>query len=371
VIYKKTLVVLYLLFCFAEVCFSQQESEITWRSPIENNFDVVNGQGWPNETKSNYHRFPLRAKEKLRKPVWDLSKQSAGLSIRFLTNADSIFVRYKLKGEISLPHMQSTGVSGLDLFAKSYNKQWIRCVGKYAINKNSSYKFAIEDEYNSYKDTGREFQLFLPLYNEVLELEIGVNQQFLFDVLPIKKEKPIVVYGTSISQGACASRPGMAWTNILERRLNTPLINLGFSGNGELEPTIIDLISEIDAKLYILDCLPNLDPYTDNIYKLVLDAVKKLKERKPDIPIILTDHIGYVSSLLNRKNRYKENKINVSMERAFYKLQNEGYIKIYILKKEAIDFCSDSYVDDIHPNDYGMIKYADAYQNLIEKILKN
>ena len=92
--------------------------------------------------------------------------------------------------------------------------------------------------------------------------------------MPLSMEKPVVVYGTSIAQGACATRPGLAWTAILERKLDRPLINLGFSGSGQLEKSVIDLMAEIDAKLYILDCLPNLTSgagFTD-------DEVEKRKQ---------------------------------------------------------------------------------------------
>jgi GDSL-like Lipase/Acylhydrolase family len=97
------------------------------------------------------------------------------------------------------------------------------------------------------------------LYNSVQWMEIGIQEGTLFNPLPTRKEKPIVVYGTSIAQGGCASRPGMAWPAILGRKLDRPLINLGFSGNGRLEKEVIDLMIEIDAKLFVLDCLPNLD----------------------------------------------------------------------------------------------------------------
>jgi hypothetical protein len=89
-------------------------------------------------------------------------------------------------------------------------------------------------------------------------MKIGVPEDKNFSPLPLNKKKPIVVYGTSIAQGACASRPGMAWTAILGRRMNIPLINLGFSGNGKLEKEMLDLIAEIDAEVYILDCLQNM-----------------------------------------------------------------------------------------------------------------
>jgi len=84
----------------------------------------------------------------------------------------------------------------------------------------------------------------------------------------------------------------MAWTTILERNLERPVVNLGFSGNGRLEPALIDLMAEIDAKLYILDCLPNLNPEKDDVHQLTMAAVKKLRAKRPTIPIILSAHIG-------------------------------------------------------------------------------
>lgn len=89
-------------------------------------------------------------------------------------------------------------------------------------------------------------------------MQVGVPGNALFNPMAIREEKPIVVYGTSIAQGGCASRPGMAWPALVGRKLDRPLINLGFSGNGRLEKEVIDLIAEIDAKVYVLDCLPNL-----------------------------------------------------------------------------------------------------------------
>ena len=99
--------------------------------------------------------------------------------------------------------------------------------------------------------------LYLPLYNEVSKLEIGVPTSTSFFFVPTTGESPIILYGTSIAQGACASRPGMAWGNIVSRTLNWPLINLDFSGNGKLETEIISLICEQRPSIVILDCMPN------------------------------------------------------------------------------------------------------------------
>jgi lysophospholipase L1-like esterase len=365
----KNRILLLLLFVF-NISFAQDTTEIKWWNPANSEFPVISGQFWSNEIKSVYNRLPERAEESVRRAVWRLSKQSAGLSIRFWTNANSIHVKYKVRGNVSMPHMPSTGVSGLDLYGKSHDGEWLRCWGSYAVDKASNYHFIIDEDSDAYSNHGNEYQLFLPLYNEIETLEIGVNKESSFEVLPIRKEKPVVAYGTSICQGACASRPGMAWTNILERKLERPVINLGFSGNGKLEPELIDLMTEIEAKVYILDCLPNLNPDKDETYQLTLNAVKKLKEERPEVPVILTAHIGYANELTNKGRNDEHIKLNKALYRAFNTLKSEGYTNIFLLQKDDLALEFDSFVDIIHPNDYGMIQYANAYEDLIREIVE-
>ena len=366
----KKIITLLLTFFVVNISFSQEKTEIKWWNPANTQHPVIAGHAWPNEARSVYHRLPARAEKHVREVVWELSKHSAGLSIRFWSNANSILVKYKVKGNVAMGHMPSTGVSGLDLYSKSYDGEWLRCWGSYSIDTLSNYNFIIDENAESYKKHGREYQLFLPLYNEVGTLEIGINEESFFEVLPIRKEKPIVSYGTSICQGACASRPGMAWTNILERRLERPVINLGFSGNGILEPELIDLMTEIDARLYILDCMPNINPDKDDAYLLTVESVKKLKEKRPDVPVILTAHIGYADGFTNQKSRNKCIELNKALDKAVNTLISEGFTKVFLLQKESLGLNFDMYVDKIHPNDYGMVQYANAYEDLIREILE-
>ncbi|MDH3710827.1 MAG: SGNH/GDSL hydrolase family protein [Cyclobacteriaceae bacterium] len=365
----KSTIILLLTISIVQSSFAQENADIKWWNPAESEFPVVSGQAWPHEVQSTFHRLPARAQEQVRTAVWDLSRQSAGLSVRFWTNASRIQIQYQVTGKVAFPHMPATGVSGVDLYSKSYDGEWMRCWGSYEIDKESSYSFVIDNTDESYSKYGREYQLFLPLYNEVEALLIGVDPSSVFEALPIRQEKPIVTYGTSICQGACASRPGMAWTNILERKLERPLVNLGFSGNGRLEPELIDLLAEIDAKLYILDCLPNLRPGEHDTYQLTLNAVKKLREKRPEVPIILTAHVGYADHLTNKKSGDKYLELNKELSRAFNHLKSEGYTKIFHLRKEDLGLNFDSYVDTIHPNDLGMLQYANAYENLIREVL--
>lgn len=362
---------LILLFCFqlSFQTFSQDANQLQWWSPAQSEFPVIAGQAWADEVPSIYHRLPARSESNVREAVWNLSKQSAGLSIRFWSNSDTIAVRYKVSRGIAMPHMPATGVSGLDLYSKSYDGEWLRIWGKYSIKEESEYIFIPNETSQKYAQFGREYQLFLPLYNEVTELEIGVVKEATFEPLPIRREKPIVAYGTSICQGACASRPGMAWTNILERKLERPVMNLGFSGNGRMEPEIIELLTEIDAKAYILDCLPNLSPDQHDVYQLTLDAVHLMKSKRPEVPIILTEHVGYADALTNMKNFDHVKRLNEAYKKAFLALKQEGVTGVFLLEKEALGLGFDSFVDIIHPNDFGMIQYADAYEELLLEIL--
>src|SRR5690606_36947126 len=206
-----------------------QNNKVTWRNPLNQKVDVVQGQGWAQELKGTYQRLPDRMQSQVRPVVWRLSKDNAGVFVEFETNAPKFEVRYAVNGPVSMHHMPSTGVSGVDLYAKGANG-WEWAAGKYSFKDTISYRFE-----NLKVGDGKTFLLYLPLYNSLKWLEIGVENQYSFEFLPLKSEKPIIVYGTSIAQGACASRPGLAWTSILGRKLNMPIVNMAFSGNGRLE----------------------------------------------------------------------------------------------------------------------------------------
>ncbi len=364
---KKT--ILMILFISTINLTAQNNENLKWYNQHSTEFPSISNQGWQIGLQSKYHRLPLKAKSQLREVVWDLSKNSAGLSLKFITNSKKINIKYEVKGDIAFPHMPATGVSGIDLYYKTKDNKFLKCWGNYSIDDSTKYSFFINNEFPDYNKNGAEYTLLLPLYNEIENLEIGLEKSAFLKPLPLSLSKPIVAYGTSICQGACASRPGMAWTNILERRLGIPVINLGFSGNGKLEQAIIKLMTEINAAVYILDCLPNLDSSKDDVFNLTVKAVKTLRQQHPKTPIILCSHIGYSNSEVDKWYKNKALSLNNDLEKAYDHLISEGFKDIYLIKKEDIKLSSCSYVDYIHPNDHGMIKYADVYEALIQKIL--
>lgn len=319
-----------------------------------------------------FHRLPVSMKDSVRRPVWNLSENTAGEFIHFKTSATEISVRYTLaSNNFSMPHMPSTGVSGLDLFAIDVNGNWNWAPGRYHFGDTCSYRFS--NLFLAKNHTGvSEFYLYLPLYNSVKWLSVGVNEKDSFAFLEKRKEKPIVAYGTSIMQGAVASRPGLAWTNILQRNIDRTVINLGFSGNGRFEKPIFDLMAQVDAELYILDCMPNLTRgiSDEEVKERVTYGLKKLRERNPNVPILFTEHaIGYAPFYMDTARLNEYHRSSLVIEKIFNDLQKTGIGNIYLLTDKDIGFDINSTTEGLHPNDIGMMKYAVAYEKKVREIL--
>lgn len=350
--------------------FAQSKKEYKVWNPASDTVKVLEGQGWSGQLKDYYDRLPTRAEQSVRKEVWNLSKNSAGLKLRFRTNAEEIIVKYLVTGPLQMAHMPTTGVSGVDLYSKTVNGKWLWAAGKFSFGDTIVYKYTNLTK-NDQGVNNREYHLYLPLYNSVKWMEIKVSNESQLTPLSVRKDKPIVVYGTSIAQGACATRPGLAWANILERKLDRPFINLGFSGNGRLETDLVQLMTEVDAKLYVLDCLPNLTAgyiSTNELKKRIVNSIALLQEKRPETPILLTDHSGYTDEGINnvRKKEYQD--VNLVLKETFDSLVAKGVKNIYRLSKEEINQDIETMVDGVHPNDIGMMRYADAYETKIRAI---
>lgn len=341
--------------------------ELKWFNPIESNYPVIEGRGWQTDLANPYDRLPAKAEKTVRTAVWDLSKNTAGEYLNFKTSSKTIIIRYVVKGNLSLPHMPSTGVSGIDLYARDVNGIWQWAKGSFRFGDTCEYKFT--NLALSAKE--EEFRLYLPLYNTVSWLTIGVPANASFNAYELSNEQPIVLYGTSIMQGGCASRPGLAWANILGRKIDRPIINLGFSGNGQLEQPLIDLMNEQQAKLFVLDCMPNLSDKQKfaDLPNRITNAISSLQSKHPQTPILLTEHccgaaITNMDTAMINKYQWSSNMLSATYD----SLIKNGVKNIYLLTTSAIGFDAESTVDGTHPNDIGMMKYAEAYEQIIRKI---
>ena len=238
------------------------QAQMVWYDPMQAEGSVMQNQAFVEEIHG-YARLPKRAQAEVRDAVWSLAQHSAGEMIAFYTNSPDVEVRYATTSKsYAMNHMPATGVSGVDLYRIDSDGVEAYCAGRYTFGEDGvTYKFTGMPASPRHHKLGYEYRLYLPLYNGVKQMQIGVREGSEFRFIPTREERPIVLYGTSIAQGGCVSRPAMAWGTILQRALDLPLVNMGFSGNGRLEREVLNYICEMDARLYILDCLPNILEY--------------------------------------------------------------------------------------------------------------
>ncbi len=229
---------------------SQEQNNVIYFSK---DYFMLEGTQIADSLKENrYDRLPASHKERVRKPVWELSKASAGMSIRFYSNTTSIRVKWTVLNNNKMSHMAETGIKGIDLYFNNKNNwQYVDTAIPNGIDNQSLL-------INNMSSEMREFKMYLPLYDGLVNIEVGIDSNSVIKK-PLKSNlNSIVFYGTSITQGGCASRPGMVHTNIISRKLNMDCINFGFSGNGKMEQPINELISELNPNFYVIECLPNM-----------------------------------------------------------------------------------------------------------------
>lgn len=343
--------------------FAQESTEFNWYdlSKVYKHGKVFQ------KTHNPFQRFPDTMEKVVRPEVWNLSLNPAGVNIKFQTKADQIIIKYKVKGKIAFPHMPATGVSGIDLYLKNKNNKWQWVKGNYHFGDTISYRYQIANSSKKFK----EFMLYLPLYVTVEKMHLGVPQSNDVNIQKSESSLPMIIYGTSITQGACSSRPGNAWTNKLSRKTGIPILNFGFSGNGWLEPEILEYLVKQHAQVYILDCLANFDRPSlgpEETYKRLIYSVKKIRAFHPYTPIIFTDHAGYGDAKIYTPRKHAVDRLNKANHEAYDLLLRQGDQNIYLLTQQQIGLQSSDFVDGLHPTDGGMEKYAAAYFKLISEI---
>ena len=362
---KRILFALALLLGAAAYALAQPLAPFKWIDPLEQG-PVVHGVGW-DELRSGYVRLPARAHGVVRDEVWGLSLNSAGLSLVFESDAPEMIVLYGVKDGLNMFHMPSTGRSGIDLYAtdRDGRLRWVAPDFPAKVGNDTTRYIYSGISYYPEGSRSYEYHLYLPPYNTITWLKIGLPSDATLRFIPETRKHPVVIYGTSITQGACASRPGNGWTDIVERELGLPLVNLGFSGNGRLEPEVLSLIAEIDASLYILDTTPNLTRATD-IEDRILEAVRILRVRS-DCPILLVEHSGNVGEVASEaKAQFR--KANVQVRSAYETLRKRGIPEIYYMTHEELGLPMDGMVEGVHPNDLGMRALADGFEKKILEI---
>lgn len=353
-----------LLFTFVIVhmcnLVSGEKREIRW---VEATQLAVEGRAWTEGLADVYDRLPAATKGVVRDEIWKLAKHSSGILVHFTSNTTHLYVQWSINvARYSMPHMPSTGVSGVDLYIKDDGKwRWI---------KNGRPAQKIENQATLLTNLSaeeREYILYLPLYNAVRDVRIGVDNDAEINGV-VRKEKPIVFYGTSITQGACASRPGMSYPAILGRALDMPIINLGFSGNGRMEPEFMKFFVEIeDAAVFVIDTLPNMSP--SDVAERYEQGIALLRSRHPQTPIVMVENIVYTDSWLIDSRERRQRNSSATIREIFERLSAKDSNLYYVTGQELLGDDGEGTVDGTHPNDLGMMRIANHLEPVLRKIL--
>ncbi len=340
--------------------------ELVWHEVGTGKWEVE-GRGWTGEERRRYFdRLPAAAEGRVTSNVWNLSRDSAGMVARFKTDAASLWVDYELRSErLALAHMPATGVSGVDLYARDEADdgqwKWVQ------VTRPVATKVRVE-MITGLRPGAREYALYLPLYNGIEKLSVGVPEGAAFESLPPRAEKPVVFYGTSITHGACASRPGMVHTAILGRRLDVPVLNLGFSGNGKMDAAVGDLLARLDAAVFVIDCLPNMQP--DLVRERTIPLVKQLRAAHAKTPIVLVEDRRFTNSWITPVKAAFHDENHAALRAAFETLQKQGVTGLHYIPGDALyGTDSEGATDASHASDLGFMRQADIFEPVLKAAL--
>lgn len=303
-----------------------------------------------------YRRIPENVANSVSDEVLFLHTNTAGGRIRFRTNSKRVAIIAKMDGIGKMPHFALSGSAGFDMYVDD------RYAGSFIP------PFDIATEYESCLELDSEqmknITINFPLYSNLNELYIGIDEgATLQSPVPYRHTKPIVYYGSSITQGGCASRPGNSYESILSRLFDCDYVNLGFSGSAKAEDEMVQYISGLDMSVFVYDYDHNA-PSIEHLKKTHEKMFKAIRNKNPNLPIIIMSRPKYD---LDGQEQERLVIIRTTYENAV----SEGDKNVYFisgrqLMSKALD---NGTVDKVHPNDFGFYSMADALGNVLKTIL--
>ncbi|MBQ9940058.1 MAG: hypothetical protein IJO74_00755 [Clostridia bacterium] len=299
-----------------------------------------------------YRRMPESVAKTVSEGVYTLHTNTAGGRVRFVTDSPYVAIHAQMDALGKMSHFPLTGSIGFDLYAENqYVKSFVP-----PFNIENGYESVIEFE----ESMPRLITINFPLYSNVNELYIGLKDgSSLEEAEPYKNKKPIVYYGSSITQGGCASRPGMSYQAIISRTFNYDYINLGFSGNAKAEDEIIEYIKNLDMSVFVYDYDHNA-PGVEHLEKTHEKMFKAIREKNPLLPVIMMPRPKY---FLNEEEKTRRKIV----EKTYLNAVSAGDKNVYFIDGQALTkLCKDSgTVDNCHPTDFGFASMAQALTEVI------
>ena len=322
---------------------------------------AVSGFAWLDQER-RFCRLPVDALPDMSEAVRTLAWHTPGGMGRFRTDSSTIAIKVELPAVVDMPHMPRTGNSGFDLYLGGGKEKRFLNTARPRTNE-SVYEALLVDGL----DRGmREWTLNFPLYNGVNRVLVGLDADAEVEPpSPFTVEKPLLFYGSSITQGGCASRPGNAYTHILARWLDANLVNLGFSGGAKGEPGMARLIATMDMSVFIMDYDYNA-PSAEHLEQTHEAFFRIVREARPELPAVIVSS----PSVDTNPSRWVERREIV--RRTYENAVRRGDSKVWFVDGETLfgttdrDGCT---VDGCHPNDLGFLRMAKAIRSSVEAAL--
>ena len=325
----------------------------------------------PGNEGETFRRIPCEVAERVNPGVLRLHTKTAGGRIRFKTDSACVAIRAYMPKKCLMPHMPFLGSAGFDLYVKEGNEHVYKGSFIPSIDRTDSYESMIE--FGSWEM--RDIIIHFPLYDGVTDLFIGVEPEAAVERGDLyRSELPIIYYGSSITQGGCASRPGNGYTNIISRNLNVDHVNLGFSGSGKGEPEMAEYIALQPMSLFFLDYDHNA-PAPEYLAKTHEAFFLTIREKNPELPIIMASETDTAKTPQKAEDILHRRDV---IMRTYHNALNRGDRRVMLIDgtevfKEASklgvspDSCT---VDGIHPNDLGFACMAKVFGDVISKMLE-
>ncbi len=361
----------------APVAIAADEPEKPWTYVDAQNLRIIN-HAFAGETERTYARLPRYVKDSIPegRDLWDRQQCSSGIGVRFATNSTRIGCKYTLYWDTHMIHMADTGLKGTDLYILEGDSVWrhVNTNRPYVKkDENGNKTKLVESTYVSNLDGQmHEYVIYFPLYDGIEDFSVKIDSGAVItkgrpDV--INANRRIVAYGTSILQGGCASRTGMASTNIIGRELNCEVVNLGFSGEGKQDTYVARAMATIpDVDVFLLDPVPNCTEMMCDT--LTYNFVKTLRTLRPDVPIVMLEGPIYPYARYDSFFGKYLPKKNAAFRRNYERLKAENPDNLYYVTSEGLDGPEDDgTVDGIHLTDLGFLHYANKMIPILRPLL--
>lgn len=361
----------------APVAIAADEPEKPWTYVDAQNLRIIN-HAFAGETERTYARLPRYVKDSIPegRELWDRQQCSSGIGVRFATNSTRIGCKYTLYWDTHMIHMADTGLKGTDLYILEGDSVWrhVNTNRPYVKkDENGNKTKLVESTYVSNLDGKmHEYVIYFPLYDGIEDFSVKVDSGAVItkgSPEVINANRRIVAYGTSILQGGCASRTGMAATNIIGRELNCEVVNLGFSGEGKQDTYVARAMATIpDVDVFLLDPVPNCTEMMCDT--LTYNFVKTLRALRPDVPIVMFEGPIYPYARYDSFFGKYLPKKNDAFRRNYERLKAENPNNLYYVTSEGLDGPEDDgTVDGIHLTDLGFLHYANKMIPILRPLL--